>query len=74
MLPGIETVQADDGDADSGPSLWSDQLEDWQAKLSALLSNYLAGRALIDPVAGAITCQYCDLATLCRKHERDENE
>jgi ATP-dependent helicase/nuclease subunit B len=74
VVPGIEGVQVEDGANEAGASLWSTQLDAWQEKLSSLLSSYLAGKALIDPVAGAITCQYCDLATLCRKHERDESE
>jgi RecB family exonuclease len=53
---------------------WPRVLQDWSVTLEDLGSGFCAGTAAVDPKNGLATCQgsYCELAALCRIHERTE--
>ena len=43
-------------------------MDDWPAKMTKLATDFLQGRATVDPL-DAQACQYCDLASVCRINE-----
>lgn len=45
---------------------WDEQMEQWREKLHNLARAFLAGEAQVNPAKGLLTCQSCDLNTLCR--------
>ena len=47
---------------------WQEGLEDWPAKMTKLATDFLQGRATVDPL-DAQACQYCDLGSVCRINE-----
>lgn len=49
---------------------WPTLLEDWDRQLDQLAHDFVAGQAQVKPVA-ANTCQFCDLARLCRIAESE---
>ena len=51
------------------PPTWAALADYWEAKLRPLAQDLLRGQALINPIEGVLTCQYCDLASLCRVKE-----
>jgi exodeoxyribonuclease-5 len=71
LLPGIKAFPGTGMLSD-----WAALIPHWQRQLSALAEEVVAGRA--DPTPGPRTCDYCDLAALCRvalmdATERDED-
>ena len=48
---------------------WRKHLSDWESNLEKLAEEYLHGEAGVMPRDNK-ACQYCDLHTLCRIHER----
>jgi ATP-dependent helicase/nuclease subunit B len=52
---------------------WPQVLEDWSAVLDRLGAAFREGTAEVDPKNGLATCRssYCELAALCRIHQRD---
>ncbi len=48
---------------------WQTLLDFWRRNLSRLADEFSAGRAPVAPLRKD-TCKYCDLAALCRIHER----
>ena len=66
-LPGNRKGEVKDA-ADDWPRI----LQDWSAMLEDLGGEFAAGTAAVDPKNGLATCQgtYCELAALCRIHER----
>jgi hypothetical protein len=51
------------------PGDWPAQLVAWRETLHALGEQFRSGLARVDPKRYPHTCQYCDLATLCRVSE-----
>lgn len=55
---------------DSGHYTWAQQKQEWQRVLSALATDYIEGKADVDPryhpQQSPRTCQYCGLQPLCR--------
>ena len=49
---------------------WDGLLDGWRKQLDALGREFAAGQARVDPKRLAQTCRYCDLAPLCRVHEK----
>ena len=49
---------------------WDALLAGWKHELDALGTAFAAGAARVDPKRLAQTCRYCDLAPLCRVHEK----
>lgn len=68
VAPGVELLQ-DSGCSEAGN--WEELLAEWRRTLERLAEDFRAGRAAVDPKDGGKTCQYCDLAALCRIHEHD---
>ena len=52
-----------------GKPSWDDLQAEWRQVLDKLAQGFLAGRAEVDPKEGSATCEYCDLAPLCRINE-----
>ncbi len=69
LLPGVRCVEKSPG-ARRHAGSWSALLASWREELDSLGENYASGDARIDPKRGLATCERCDLATLCRVHER----
>ena len=51
------------------PESWQQLIAEWQMVLDKLADDFLAGDALVDPVAYN-TCDHCELHSLCRINER----
>lgn len=49
---------------------WKILLEEWKEEVDDLGRKFAAGAAGVDPKQGQKTCRYCDLAPLCRVHEK----
>ena len=45
---------------------WAELLVEWAANLEKLARDFNSGLATVDPKEGGKTCQYCDLASVCR--------
>lgn len=63
ILPGIKQ------DADF---IWQDRFESWEQVLIQLANDFRRGKAIVEPTTTA--CRYCDLHSLCRIHERIDNQ
>jgi probable DNA repair protein len=49
---------------------WEELKRTWSVYLTNLVSDFIVGKALVDPKNGATTCTYCQLHSLCRiNHE-----
>jgi ATP-dependent helicase/DNAse subunit B len=55
--------------ADDKEISWSEQIDEWNATLSELASDFYHGKARVDPKLDEQTCQYCHLQALCRINE-----
>jgi probable DNA repair protein len=51
---------------DAGVTGWSQLKQHWEKVLTALAEDFISGKAQVDPKQPAQTCQYCDLASICR--------
>jgi probable DNA repair protein len=51
---------------------WSATFAEWEAELRRLASDFLVGEAEVGPKKRPDTCQYCDLAVLCRIDEAEQ--
>jgi len=49
---------------------WSQQLKSWEIILRQKAQQFLQGDAAADPKDGSKTCDYCELQSFCRIHER----
>jgi probable DNA repair protein len=49
---------------------WDALLAGWRQEVDALGASFSRGEARVDPKSLAQTCRYCDLAPLCRVHEK----
>jgi probable DNA repair protein len=52
---------------------WEALFAQWRRVLEALGESFRLGDAHVDPKDGPRTCEYCDLKSLCRIHERTAN-
>ncbi|CAM9959943.1 unnamed protein product, partial [Phaeothamnion confervicola] len=66
VLPGTRTLP--NGHLKKAAQTWDGQVEAWRTELQRLARAFAAGEAPVDPKPRA--CDYCDLASLCRIHER----
>ncbi|WP_086933303.1 PD-(D/E)XK nuclease family protein [Agarilytica rhodophyticola] len=55
------------------PDSWQDIITHWREVLYDLSREFLAGHAEVKPKHGAVTCQYCNLQSLCRIRELEYN-
>jgi hypothetical protein len=49
---------------------WRERLDQWQTTLTGLAEAFRRGDARVDPKEFPGTCEYCNLAALCRVHEQ----
>ena len=49
---------------------WPALLAEWKEEVDDLGRDFAAGEAAVDPKQRQQTCRYCDLAPLCRVHEK----
>lgn len=49
---------------------WSTIKSKWQQQLEQLASDFRSGQAIKNPIDAELTCQYCDLQSLCRIQEQ----
>lgn len=66
LLPGLKA--ASELGAAAGESGWNELLARWRHELEALVAEFAAGEARVDPKR-AQSCQTCDLHALCRINE-----
>ncbi len=52
-----------------GAASWEELRMVWRRGLAALVRDFAAGDARVDPRRISEDCRYCDLASLCRRHE-----
>lgn len=53
---------------------WDEIKAQWRLWLEQLAADFAAGRAAVDPKAGAATCRHCHLASLCRVEAADPGD
>ncbi len=53
-----------------GITTWDELLTFWQQQLNQLADDFVTGEAVVKPYDLIKSCQYCDLAGLCRVQER----
>lgn len=53
--------------------LWEAQLNHWQLNLNKLAEDFYEGNAHVDPKDLTETCNYCNLQSLCRVYDTEEN-
>ncbi len=68
-LVGISESGEQAGRQPKGPPL-AERIQEWRAVMEALATSFRQGHAAVDPKKAKQTCQYCDLAPLCRIGER----
>ncbi len=56
---------------DAGVIDWPQLQQHWRKVLSALARDFIAGKADVDPKQTPQSCQYCDLASVCRINHRE---
>ena len=62
-----KTVQwKDKYKTDAGVTGWLQLKQHWKKVLTALADDFISGKAEVDPKQPTQTCQYCDLASVCR--------
>ena len=49
---------------------WPVRRSEWLACVEKLAAEFLAGRAVVDPMPGA--CDYCEIRSICRIADRGE--
>jgi len=52
---------------------WDLTVSAWRERLLQLSDEFLQGHAAVDPQFGSLTCQYCQLAPLCRIHQEEQH-
>ncbi|MCC6746755.1 MAG: PD-(D/E)XK nuclease family protein [Deltaproteobacteria bacterium] len=52
------------------PADWDALTTGWRTALERLARAFLGGEAAVDPKRPPSTCEYCELLSLCRLHER----
>ncbi|MBC8026120.1 MAG: PD-(D/E)XK nuclease family protein [Steroidobacteraceae bacterium] len=70
MLPGIKGLAADKIPADQIDAAWQADVAEWIDALQGIASDYLAGRAPVEPAPDV--CRNCDLTILCRRLELED--
>jgi ATP-dependent helicase/nuclease subunit B len=58
---------------DAGVETWPHLKQHWQKVLSSLARDFISGKSAVDPKQSPQTCQYCDLASVCRVNHRELN-
>lgn len=66
LLPKLQAAVAQEGLQDT--NVWGQSRQLWRARIEALVRDFLAGRAAVDPAPYA--CKHCDVASLCRIADR----
>jgi len=66
VLPKVKAAEAQEGMRSS--DVWLQSRALWKARIAALVRDFVAGRAAVDPAPQA--CRYCDVAYLCRIADR----
>lgn len=64
LIPSVPAIN--EFEDDEIPATWSELLANWRKELEQLAAEFRQGYAAVAPKYGAQTCQYCDLAALCR--------
>ncbi|MDR4518859.1 MAG: PD-(D/E)XK nuclease family protein [Nitrosomonas sp.] len=49
---------------------WDELVARWKQDLTQLASGFLSGNVSVSPKHYPVTCQYCDMQSFCRIHER----
>jgi probable DNA repair protein len=70
LLPGIGGPSASKVPPEEIEAAWHEETNGWLEALHALASDYLAGRAPVEPAADV--CRNCRLTVLCRRLELSE--
>lgn len=59
-------IQSDSGELD-----WAGLKKHWFKVLSALASDFIEGKADIDPKKAMLSCQYCNFSSVCRINHQE---
>lgn len=65
---GIRDI-AEARNAPNNASDWPAALAEWRRHIERLVREFAAGDARVDPRRMSEDCRYCDLSSLCRRHE-----
>lgn len=63
LLPKVRAVEPPTGQESAG-NAWSIRQEEWIGRVEQLVSDFIAGRATVDPRPKA--CEYCQVVSVCR--------
>lgn len=74
IVPGVPAFAATkEAAALAATQPWDALFTQWRRVLETLGEAFRLGEARVDPKDGPRTCEYCDLKSLCRIHERTAN-
>ena len=79
LLGRVGDIAANKCCQDAGITDWGQLLIFWQRQIHQLASDFVAGKAAVQPFDPAVSCLYCDLKGLCRIQDSlmlvgDEND
>jgi len=66
LLPGMKSPSKQNID---GFNTWDETQHHWTTRLTDLAQQFMEGQIAVDPFHSTLSCQYCNLETLCRKSE-----
>jgi probable DNA repair protein len=66
LLPRVASVGGNKVAQELQLHSWPELLAYWQQQLEQLASDFVAGKAAVDPVDLELACKFCDLRSLCR--------
>ncbi len=59
ILPDVKSIEKYDYE-------WNELVSEWKDYLSQLASDFLKGKATVDPKDPSLNCQFCEIYSLCR--------
>ncbi|MEP7154911.1 MAG: PD-(D/E)XK nuclease family protein [Betaproteobacteria bacterium] len=66
LLPDVAPIEQKYGMEKKGYLSWDVLVQEWESSLNVLAHDFSAGEARVDPKNGGLTCQHCDLQSICR--------
>jgi ATP-dependent helicase/nuclease subunit B len=69
LLPRVTPIEQKRGMEARGLVSWDALVEQWQAALDQIATQFVHGVVAVDPKNGGLTCTQCDLQSMCRVAE-----
>lgn len=69
VLPNVTPIEQKRGMPEQGYVSWDVLVQEWEMALDSLATQFVQGIAAVDPKNGGLTCNQCDLQSVCRVAE-----